>query len=169
MELSRDCRIYHFRATCESSRSRSNFAVGEMDTRSLHRRERKAAWPRKARMDCFVMSVDEKQSVGGPEAGMASHLSNTNRSGAAPWAPPPRNCAVVPPVDGLPGFAARVVQVLRPGIHQEYLQMMVRNCSVTEYSPPIRAIAAPRTTILTNFFQELRFPLSGYDVFDCDQ
>ena len=57
-------------------------------------------------------------------------------------------------------------QMLRPRIHEEYLQIAVRDFSITVDTPPISPIATPDAGVLMDCLHELRFAFSNDSVFD---
>jgi len=48
-------------------------------------------------------------------------------------------------------------QMFRPRIHEKYLQIAIRDFSISVDTPPISPIATPDASILMDRFHELRF------------
>src|SRR5208282_3180891 len=59
--------------------------------------------------------------------------------------------------------------MLGPRIHEKCLQIAVRDCCVTKYSPPICAITTSRATVLMNRLHELCLAFWNDRVFDRNQ
>ena len=62
-----------------------------------------------------------------------------------------------------------LTQMFRPRIHHEYLQIAIRDFSIAEDPPTVRAIATSYASIFMDRFYELRFPPSNHSVFDRNQ
>src|ERR1700683_870659 len=62
-----------------------------------------------------------------------------------------------------------LTQVLCPGIHQEYFQIVIGNLRVAIDSPPKGAIATPHATVFMHGFQKLLGPFGNDSIVDRDQ
>ena len=67
------------------------------------------------------------------------------------------------------GLPLMLTQMLRPGVHQEYLQITIRDFSIAEDCPPIRAIATPDPTIFMHRIHKFCRPFWDDGVFDGHQ
>jgi hypothetical protein len=64
------------------------------------------------------------------------------------------------------GLPLMLTQVLCPRVHQKYLQVTIRDFSVAEDCPPIRAIATPHPTIFLHCIHKFCCPFWNDGVFD---
>src|ERR1700722_2253973 len=62
-----------------------------------------------------------------------------------------------------------LTQMFAPRIHQEYFQVTIRRCGITEDPPSIRSVATADAGIFMDCLHELRFPLWNNCVFDRNQ
>ena len=66
------------------------------------------------------------------------------------------------------GLPLMLTQMLCPRVHQEYLQITIRDFSIAEDSPLIRAIATPGPTVFMHRIHKFCCPFWNDGVFDGD-
>ena len=67
------------------------------------------------------------------------------------------------------GLPLMLTQMLRPRVHQEYFQITIRDFSIAEDCPLIRAIATPRPAIFMHCIHKFCCPFWNDGVFDGNQ